>query len=152
GLAAEHVTELGGLVINLVEADAEEVAEHQLGHGPEAGHGRPGGGAHDGRFGDRRVDHAGLAELAAQTLGDAQHAATGRHAGRDAGAARDVLADDHDALIALHFLAQGFVQRLAYRFRWHRALLSRRCRRRGAAPLIWAGAPPWRRRPRPRCA
>ena len=38
GLAAEHVAELGGLVVDLVEADADEVDEHDLGHRPHAGH------------------------------------------------------------------------------------------------------------------
>ena len=35
-LAAEHVAELGGLVIDLVHTDPEEVHEHQLRYGPEA--------------------------------------------------------------------------------------------------------------------
>ena len=35
-LAAEHVAELGGLVEDLVEADAHEVDEHQLGDRAQA--------------------------------------------------------------------------------------------------------------------
>src|SRR2546425_3218878 len=46
-LAAEHVAELGRLVVDLVEADAHEVDEHQLRHRPEPA----GGGA------DRSEEH-----------------------------------------------------------------------------------------------
>ena len=35
GLAAKHVTELRNLVVNLVEADAEEIGEHNFGDGPQ---------------------------------------------------------------------------------------------------------------------
>ena len=35
-LAAEHVTELGGLIEDLVEADAHEIDEHELGNRPQA--------------------------------------------------------------------------------------------------------------------
>ena len=62
-LAAEHVLELGGLVEDLVEADAHEVDEHQLGHGPQAGGGGTGGGTDEGALGDRRVEDAVAAEL-----------------------------------------------------------------------------------------
>ena len=37
-LAAEHVAELSGLIEDLVEADAEEVGEYQLGHRTQTGH------------------------------------------------------------------------------------------------------------------
>ena len=103
-LAAEHVAELGGLVEDLVEADAEEIAEHQFGDRPQAGDRGAGGGAHDRRFGDRRVDDPRLAELAEQPLGDAEHAAIGVALALAAGAAGDILADHDDARVAAHLL------------------------------------------------
>ena len=33
-LAAEHVAELGGLVVDLVHADADEISKHQFRHRP----------------------------------------------------------------------------------------------------------------------
>ena len=36
-LAAEHIAHLGGVVDQLVHADADEVDEHQFGYGPESG-------------------------------------------------------------------------------------------------------------------
>ena len=62
-LAAEHVAELGGLVEDLVEADAHEVDEHQLGDRAQAGRGGAGRRADEGALGDRRVEHALAAEL-----------------------------------------------------------------------------------------
>src|SRR5438067_13726258 len=76
-LAAEHVAELGGLVEDLVEADAEKVAEHQFGDGPQPGHRRAGRGAHDRAFGDRRVDDPRFAELAEEPLRYPEHPAIG---------------------------------------------------------------------------
>ena len=60
---AGHERQLGRLVEQLVEADAEEVEVHQLDHGAHAGHGRADAEADDGRLGDRRVAHP-VAELA----------------------------------------------------------------------------------------
>ncbi len=47
-LAAEHVAHLCHLVQSLVQADAEEVHEHDLHHRPQAAGGRPHGQAEDG--------------------------------------------------------------------------------------------------------
>ena len=47
-LAAEHVAELGRLIEDLVETDAEEVHEHQFGHRPQPGRRRPDRGADEG--------------------------------------------------------------------------------------------------------
>src|SRR5437588_9478134 len=121
-LAAEHVAELGGLVEDLVEADAEEIAEHQFGDRSEAGDRGAGGGAHDRGFGDRRVDDARLAKFADEALGDAEDAAIGVALTLRRGATRDILADDDDARVAAHLLAERFVQRLADRFLRYQSL------------------------------
>src|SRR6185503_16684230 len=61
--------------------------------------------ADDRRFGNRRVDHARLAEPFGEAVGDLERAAVGA----------DVFAEDEDALVALHLfphpLAQGFEER-----------------------------------------
>ncbi len=113
GFAAEHVAELGGLVVNLVEADAEEIREHQLGDRAQPGDRGAGGSAHDRRLGDRRVDDPGLAEFTKEPLGHAEDSAIG---------IGDILADHDDARVAAHFLSQRLVERLADRFQCHRAL------------------------------
>src|ERR1700756_333914 len=75
-LAAEHVPELRGLVVDLVEADAHEVDEHQLGHRAHPGGGGADRGADERRFRDGGVeDPAG--ELVVEALGHAEHAAPG---------------------------------------------------------------------------
>ena len=76
-LAAEHVAELGRLIEDLVETDAQEVHEHQFGHRPQPGRSGAYGGADEGAFGDRRIQHPVTAEFRHQPLGDAQHAAPG---------------------------------------------------------------------------
>ena len=63
----------------------------------------------DQRFGERAVEHAPLAELLLQPLGDAEHAALGA----------DVLTEDHHALVALHLLADAVADRLDVRLDGH---------------------------------
>ena len=63
GLAAEHVAELGRLIEDLVETDAQEIHEHQLGHRPQSGSGGTHGGADEGATGDRGGDNAGAGVL-----------------------------------------------------------------------------------------
>src|SRR5207237_10860628 len=110
------------LLEDLVEADAEEIAEHQLGDRPKTGDGGAGGGAHDSAFGDWRVDDARLTELTDQPLRDAEHPAIGITLPLGRGAPGDILADDDDTRVAAHLLAQRFIQRLADRFLRHQSL------------------------------
>ena len=58
GLAAEHVAELRRLVEDLVEAHAQEVDEHELGHGAQPGGRRARRRADVRRLADRGVDDA----------------------------------------------------------------------------------------------
>jgi hypothetical protein len=118
-LATEHVAKLRSLIEDLIKADTEKIGKHQLRHRPQSGDRRPRGRAHDGRFGDRRVDHTVFAELLDQALGDAEHAAGGIASALGAGATRYVLADNHHARIAAHLVDQRFLQCLANGLHWH---------------------------------
>ena len=98
GLAAEHVPELGGLVEDLVEADAHEVDEHQFGDRPQ-----PGGRGTDGRADERDLGDSGVSSTPVRpncgirplvTPSAPPQASCSPVA---AGAAGDVLAHDDDA-------------------------------------------------------
>src|SRR5271166_5316470 len=115
-LAAEHVSELGGLVEDLVEADAKEIREHQLGYRSQPGHGCPGGGTHDRRLGNRCVDHPSLTEFGEEALRHPEDPAIGVALTLGGGTAGDILTDHDDGRVAAHFLRERFVERLAYRF------------------------------------
>ena len=85
---------MGNLVGDVVEADREEVREHDLGDRLQAGHRRAHGRAQDRLLGDRRVAHAQGPELLEQADGRLEHAARLGH----------VLAEEHDVGIARHLL------------------------------------------------
>ena len=114
-LPAEHVAHLGGVVEQLVHADADEIDEHQLGDGAHTGGSGADGGAHEGSFGERGVQHALVAELLNQAAGGAERAAPGVHDAQmlAAGAAGDFLAHDDDGGVATHFLDEGFIDGFA---------------------------------------
>ena len=76
-LPGEHIVSLGGLVGELVEADADEVHEHDLHHGPQAYRRRPYRMADDRRLHDGGVAYPLGAELlehpvAGDALGNAE--------------------------------------------------------------------------------
>ena len=100
--AARHEAVLGDRIDHLVEADPEEVGEHELDHRPVAGDGEAQRGPHEGGLGDRRVAHPVRPEVLDQAFGDAE----------DAAGFRDVLAHYDDVGVTRHFLVQRFVQRL----------------------------------------
>ena len=122
-VAAEHVAELGGLVEDLIEADADEIDEHKLRHGAQPGRSRTRRGTDIGTFAQRRIDDAIAAELAEQPLGDAEHAAPRILLAWCARAAGDVLAHQDDCRIPAHFLAQRLVDRRAIAFLAHATFL-----------------------------
>ena len=93
-LSVRHVTQLRHLVGDVVEADRQEVGEHDLRDGPQSRHRRAHRGAEDRLFGDRRVAHAQRPELLVEADGGLEHAAR----------LADVLAEEYDARVALHFL------------------------------------------------
>ena len=63
GLPVGHVAALGEFVGDVVEADREEIREHDLGDRLQPGHRRAHRGAENGLLGDRRVAHAQRPEL-----------------------------------------------------------------------------------------
>jgi hypothetical protein len=108
-VAAEHEAELGGLVEDLVEADAHEVDEHQLGDRAHARGGRTDGSTDESRLRDRRVEDA-VGVLRLQALGGAQRAAPRLVDSRGAaGTAGDVLPEHDHALVAGHLLMHRLV-------------------------------------------
>ena len=108
GLAAEHVTKLGGLIEDLVKAAPGKVDKHQFAYRTHALGGCPHSGADITYFGQGRVKYP-TGKLRIQPFGDTQHAAPGiLFAGR-ARAAGHVFANNEHAGIATHFLGQGFV-------------------------------------------
>ncbi len=62
-LAARHEAMLGDAVDDLVEADAEEIGEHDLDDGPIARDGEAQRRADEAGLGDGRVAHPGMAEF-----------------------------------------------------------------------------------------
>lgn len=75
GLASEHVTELGGLVVERVVGNSEEVHEHQFGDRPQPGQCCSRGHSDDRGLGDRSVDHTFRSEFRPQALGDTEDTA-----------------------------------------------------------------------------
>ena len=99
---AGPVVLLGGHGHELVPGDGDEVRELHLGDGPHADERGAGATADDRDLGQRRVDDPPFAELLLETL---------RHLERSAEGA-DVLADQEDALVAAHLLAEPVRDRL----------------------------------------
>ena len=66
GLLVREVPVLRALVDDAVHHERQEVAEHDLDHGPLAGHGAAEGRADQRELGDRRVEHARLAVFLGQ--------------------------------------------------------------------------------------
>ena len=90
GPAPGHVAELGRVVGQLVETEAEEVHEHDLGHRPQTAEGGPDGRPHDGLLGDGGVADAVGAVLGREALGHPEDAAAG---------IGDVLTEEDDAVV-----------------------------------------------------
>jgi len=103
GVAAKHVAHLGRMVDDLVGCQQREVDGHDLDHRAQAGQRGAHTHTHEAIFGDGRVLHPAFAELLEQPL---------RHFER-AVVQADVLAHQEHAVVALHFLAQRLIQRLA---------------------------------------
>ncbi len=104
-LAAE--VQLGQLGHELVETGEDEPVELDLADRPEAADRQPDGGADDPGLGQWRVQHAVLAEVLLQAVGDPE----------DAAELADVLAHHQDLRVALQRRAQAHVQRLGDRDR-----------------------------------
>ena len=94
---------------DLFECGVREPVELHLAHGLESVDRKPDTRSDDPRLGERRVDDALFTEFLLQLVGDAEHPAGLPH----------VFAHDDDAIVALHAIAQGFVQTLRERDRRH---------------------------------
>jgi hypothetical protein len=87
----------------------DEVGELDLGDRDQPVQRRADGHAHDGRFRQRRVEHARLAEPRVQPIGGAEHATLSPH----------VLAQHEHAFVALHLLGDRGADRLDHPHLWH---------------------------------
>ena len=96
-VAAGEVDVLGHQVVDRIEADAEEVDEHQFHQGAHSVLRGPDGGTDEGSLGDRCVADALSPELVQQPAGVAIDAAEGG----------DVLAHDEDTRVDAHLLRGG---------------------------------------------
>jgi len=88
------VMRLGNHVYDLIEGTADEIHELKFGHGPHAGERSAKGGAHDGRFGNRRINHTLGSEAVDETARDFESTAV------DA----NVFANTEHGRIAFHLL------------------------------------------------
>ncbi len=102
-MAAEHRVNLGGVIDDLVEREQREVDAHHLRHRAQAHDGRANRRADDPRLGDGGIYDAAFAKLIQKAAGDRVGASVGA----------DIFADEEDAIIALHLLAQRLADRLA---------------------------------------
>ena len=101
-LSAEHVAELGGLVEQRIQADAQEVDEHELRDRAQARGRRPHRGAEQSRLRNGGIEHALAAEFGDDPLGDAHYAAHFFEAFAELAAARHVLAHQDHVRVGAH--------------------------------------------------
>ncbi len=99
---AGAVAGLRGEVRDHVEGAGDEIGELHLGDRAQAHHRRSDGRSDNRGLGDGRVDDAILAELAEQAVGYLEGAAVNA----------DVLAQQEDAVVALHLLQDALADRL----------------------------------------
>ena len=97
-LAAEHVVDLGHLVVNLVEADPGKVGEVHVRHGTHSRESGADAGTDDGRLADGGVHDPSGSELGGKALELAENSAL----------AGDVLAHDEHPFVPGHLLLHGF--------------------------------------------
>jgi hypothetical protein len=102
---------LGGLVDDLVVADADQVDEREVDDRAQAGHRRADASADEPHLGDRGIDDALGAELGDQAAAAGGEPALGLGL-LAAGPAGDVLADHDDRRVAPHLLSDRFEDRL----------------------------------------
>jgi len=100
---AEHITDFGSVVDDLVHSDQDEVDRHDLHDRAQTAHRRANAGADETLFRNRGGAHAPGSEFLEQPLRDAVGSL------EDA----DLLTHDQDFLIAGQFLVQSLLQCLA---------------------------------------
>src|SRR5215207_6920820 len=112
-LADEHISELGSLVVDLVETNAHEIEKHELRDRPHAASSSPDSCADIGRLRERCVEKL-AAMLGMKPLGHPEDTAPGILFALGTGAADDILAHYDHRWIAGHFLVKRFVDRLTH--------------------------------------
>ena len=100
-IAGGAVPEEGGLVDDLIEGGMDEIRKLHLGDRDEVVERHAQRQTDDRGLGQRRVDHAQLAELLVEPIGGQEDAPLGT----------DVLAHDDHALVALHLAADRVANR-----------------------------------------
>ena len=93
---AAHVLHLGDLVDDLADRIEHEVSEHEVHHGPRAGHRRAPRQTHEATFANRRVTQPRRSMHCKQSTGG----------GKVAAAHTDAFAHDEDLWIARHLFSQ----------------------------------------------
>src|SRR3954464_2913816 len=111
-IAPGAIAHLGQLVHDLVVRGPDEVGELDLWYRHQSVQGHAHGTADDAALAERRIDHAIFAELVKKLLRDA----------KDATYFADVLAEQHDAIIAAHLLTERVIDRLDHVHLGHRSL------------------------------
>ena len=135
-LAARHIERLGRRIDDLVDRLHGEVEGHELDDRLQAGERRADAQAGKAVLGDRRVDHALVAELLQQSLRDLVGALI----------FGDLLAHHEHILVAPHLLGHGVAQRFAHGHGDHLGAFgnvgiggSVRGRRFGSGRSFWRG-------------
>ena len=102
-------TQAGELVANLHHRRPDVIEELDFDDGLQSARGHTGSAADDGGFGDRSVEDALRSENGLEALGGLEHAALAFNLFQAffVAAIGDVLAEQHDLVVAPHLLVQG---------------------------------------------
>src|ERR1700683_1651432 len=109
------------LIANLHHGRPDVVEELNLDYRLQAALSHSRGAAHDGGLGQRRVEDAVRAKLALQAEGEFEDSALALYQLAlqvfFAAAIGHVFTEDHDALVALHFIAKRYIDQIGHGFR-----------------------------------
>src|SRR2546428_486315 len=114
-LAAEHIAQLGALVEDLIEADAEEVDKHQFCYWTQTGGSRADCRSNVACLGNGGVEHTIAPEFLYQSLGDAKDTTPCIFTLKvdDTSPTCDILTHQNNTRIAAHLQPHCFVDRLS---------------------------------------
>ena len=98
-----HIGDLGHFIGDVIETHRDEIREHDFGDGAKPRHRRTHGRPQNGLLGNRRIAHPQWPELFIEADGGLEHAAGLGH----------VFAQEHDILVAVHFLGNAADHRIA---------------------------------------
>ena len=112
--SAEHIAHLCRLIHQLIHAHRQEIAEHQLGNGAQAGGGGADSGANNGTLRNRGIPYPLVTKLIEHTGSNTKAAAEGSH----------ILAKQQDTGIFAHPDAHAFTDRFCITHLFHLARTS----------------------------